>query len=634
MGKYTELAKDIVEKVGGTENIKDVRHCITRLRFRLNNVSKADTDYLKQREGIVTVVEAGGQYQVVIGNHVPEVYEEVIAQGISTDNESNNSSSGSSSNGNLFDKFVDLMSSLFQPFLGALAAAGIVKGIVALLGVFGGEQISESGLYIVLNATGDAFFQYLPIVLALTAATKFKMNKFTAIGVAGAMLYPGIGEQIVDGVSLLGLPVALPSAGSYYQTVIPIILAVWVASIIEKWIKSWMPDVLKLFAVPFITLILTVPATFVAVGPAANFLSDLLATFFTTIYDFSPTIYGAILGGSWQILVMFGMHWVFVPMAINQLAVQGAYSMFTPAVLPNFTQTGALGAIMLKTKEEKVKQVGGPALISSLFGVTEPAIYGVTLPMKTPFIISCIAGAIQGAYLGFFNVLGYTMGGLGIFAYPSFVDPETGNLSGVYHMLIATVIAIVISFALTYITKVPKIFDEQNSNTTDQQKQESDVEDSTNSNLKQEIIASPLTGKIVRLDDVSDEVFASRAMGDGIAILPTEGKVFAPTNGTVETLFKTGHAIGIKSDNGAEILIHIGIDTVQLDGEGFETHVSKNDRVEAGQLLIDFDLESVKEQGYDSITPIIITNSSNYTDILPTNSEKVENGDYLIDIII
>ncbi|WP_347300869.1 beta-glucoside-specific PTS transporter subunit IIABC [Dolosigranulum savutiense] len=634
MGKYTELAKDIVERVGGTENIKDVRHCITRLRFRLNNVSKADTDYLKQREGIVTVVEAGGQYQVVIGNHVPEVYEEVLAQGISTDNESNNPSSDSSSNGNLFDKFVDLMSSLFQPFLGVLTATGIIKGLVALLGAIGSEGIKDSGIYILLNAAGDGFFQYLPIVLALTAATKFKLNKFTAIAIIGSLIYPNIGEQILEGTKFLGIPVTLPGAGSYYQAVVPAILAIWFASKIERLINKLIPDVLKMFAVPLITILISVPIIFTIVGPTANLLSNLLSSIFTYMYDLSPVLYGLIAGVMWQVLVMVGLHWAIIPMAINQLAVQGFFTFFTPILLVSFAQTGALSAILLKTDEPKVRQLGVPALISSLVGITEPAIYGITLPMKTPFIISCIAGAIQGAYLGFFNIFGYTMGGLGVFVYPRLINPETGDLSGVYHALIATVIAIVISFTLTYITKVPKIFDEQNSNTTDQQKQESDVEDSTNSNLKQEIIASPLTGKIVRLDDVSDEVFASRSMGDGIAILPTGGKVFAPTNGTVETLFKTGHAIGIKSDNGAEILIHIGVDTVQLDGEGFETHVSKNDRVEAGQLLIDFDLELVKEKGYDSITPIIITNSPNYTDILPTNSEQVKNGDYLIDIII
>lgn len=634
MGKYTELAKDIVEKVGGTENIKDVRHCITRLRFRLNNVSKADTDYLKQREGIVTVVEAGGQYQVVIGNHVPEVYEEVIAQGISTDNESNNSSSGSSSNGNLFDKFVDLMSSLFQPFLGVLTATGIIKGLVALLGAIGSEGIKDSGIYILLNAAGDGFFQYLPIVLALTAAAKFKLNKFTAIAIIGSLIYPNIGEQILEGTKFLGIPVTLPGAGSYYQAVVPAILAIWFASKIERLINKLIPDVLKMFAVPLITILISVPIIFTIVGPTANLLSNLLSSIFTYMYDLSPVLYGLIAGVMWQVLVMVGLHWAIIPMAINQLAVQGFFTFFTPILLVSFAQTGALSAILLKTDEPKVRQLGVPALISSLVGITEPAIYGITLPMKTPFIISCIAGAIQGAYLGFFNIFGYTMGGLGVFVYPRLINPETGDLSGVYHALIATVIAIVISFALTYITKVPKIFDKQDSNPTDQLKQESGVKYSTNSNLKQEIIASPLTGKIVRLDDVSDEVFASRAMGDGIAILPTEGKVFAPTNGTVETLFKTGHAIGIKSDNGVEILIHIGVDTVQLDGEGFETHVSKNDRVEAGQLLIDFDLELVKEKGYDSITPIIITNSPNYTDILPTNSEKVENGDYLIDIIV
>lgn len=638
MADYTDLAKDIVANVGGKDNVKNVRHCITRLRFQLKDEGKADTEYLKKRDGVVTVVQAGGQYQVVIGNHVPDVYEAVLKQGVAGVGSVDIDEGDDVANGNLFDRFVDLMSGLFQPFLGALAAAGILKGVVAILAAVGGENITASGLYVLLNAAGDAFFQYLPFALAITAAGKFKMNQFTALGVTGALLYPGIGEQIVEGIKFLGIPFALPQAGSYYQTVIPIILAIWVASKVEKWAKSWMPTVMKLFGVPLLTLLVSVPLTFIVVGPVSNMLSDLLSVAFNSLYGFSPVLFGAVLGGAWQVMVMFGMHWAIVPMVINQLAVQGFTAFFSPAVLPNFTQTGALGAIMMKTKEDKVKQLAGPAFVSSLFGVTEPAIYGLTLPMRKPFIISCIAGAIQGAYIGWTGATMYQMGGLGIFAYPSYVNPQNGDFSGVIHMLIGTAIAIVVSFILTYFFGVTEIFggNKAEAATTEATTTETSQATATPaaSQLKQEIIAAPLSGQVVALKDVPDQVFASEAMGKGIAILPNKGEVVSPVNGVVTTIFPTGHAVGITSDSGAEILIHVGMDTVQLDGKGFRAHVQNNDRVQAGQKLIDFDIPTIEAAGLPIITPVIITNTNNYTDVISTQEAEVTAGDYLIDAII
>ena len=636
MTDYTDLARDIVDKVGGKDNVVDVRHCITRLRFRLKDESKADTDYLKQREGVVTVVQSGGQYQVVIGNEVPEVYEAVLKEGVSGVGEVDVDDAEDGPKGNLFDRFVDLISGLFQPFLGALAAAGILKGVVATLGAFGGDAMKASGLYVLLNATGDAFFQYLPFALALTAAQKFKMNKFTALGITGALLYPGISEQVTEGMNFLGLPFALPTAGSYYQTVIPIILALWIASKIEKWVKSWMPTVIKLFGVPFLTLLITVPLTFIVVGPISNFFSDLLTNGFDAVYNFSPILFGGLLGGLWQVMVMFGLHWAIVPVAITQIATLGYSAFFTPASLPNFTQTGALAAIMMKSKEKKVKQLSAPALVSSIFGVTEPAIYGITLPMRKPFIISCIAGAIQGAYLGYFGIKAYQMGGLGIFLYPSFVNPQTGDFSGVYHMLIATAIAIVVSFVMTYFFGVTEIFGgDSPENQTSTSKPAPVAEESSSAPLvQQEIIGAPIKGQVMALANVPDPVFSSEAMGKGLAIKPSQGQVVSPVNGVVSSLFPTGHAIGITSDSGAEILIHIGMDTVQLDGKGFTSLVEKGAAVKAGQALIDFDIAMIEGAGLSIITPVIVTNTDQYTDVLVTQESQVTTGDFLMDLII
>ncbi|HFI0168024.1 TPA: beta-glucoside-specific PTS transporter subunit IIABC [Streptococcus suis] len=628
---YTDLATDIVAHVGGKENISSLKHCVTRLRFGLKDESKADTDYLKARDGVVTVVQAGGQYQVVIGNHVPDVYAAVQkVAGIAGDG-SLDIDEGDGPKGNLFERFIDLLSGIFQAFLGPLAAAGIIKGIVAIM-ASRGLTSDNSAIYAILNAAGDGFFQYLPLLVALTSARKFKMNEFTALAIGMALIYPtlpgslaALKEAGLDNV--FGIPFVLPTAGSYLSTVIPAILATWVASIIEKNIRKVTPDVVKLFVVPFVTILLAVPLTFLVVGPVANFISDVLSNAFTAIMNFSPLLYGLILGATWQVLVMFGMHWAVVPLAIMQVASNGMSSILVPALLPNFTQTGVLLAIMLKTKESKVKTVSMPALVSSIFGVTEPAIYGVTLPMKTPFFISCAVSGVIGAATMFFNVTGYSVGGMGVFLYPSLVNPSNGDMSGMIAAIILTVVAIVASFAIQMALPVPYLYGEPTEKKSVEETKESVPE---LKEIKQEIIASPLIGKVVNLEDVPDAVFASGAMGKGIAIDPLDGILVSPAKAEVTLVFPTKHAIGLRTENGAELLIHIGMDTVSLAGKGFESFVQVGDQVEAGQKLLEFDLHQIKAADLPVITPIIVTNTADYEDILVTQESQINSGDYLL----
>ncbi|HEM5230709.1 TPA: PTS glucose transporter subunit IIA [Streptococcus suis] len=628
---YTDLATDIVAHVGGKENISSLKHCVTRLRFGLKDESKADTDYLKARDGVVTVVQAGGQYQVVIGNHVPDVYAVVQkVAGIAGDG-SLDIDEGDGPKGNLFERFIDLLSGIFQAFLGPLAAAGIIKGIVAIM-ASRGLTSDNSAIYAILNAAGDGFFQYLPLLVALTSARKFKMNEFTALAIGMALIYPtlpgslaALKEAGLDNV--FGIPFVLPTAGSYLSTVIPAILATWVASIIEKNIRKITPDVVKLFVVPFVTILLAVPLTFLVVGPVANFISDVLSNAFTAIMNFSPLLYGLILGATWQVLVMFGMHWAVVPLAIMQVASNGMSSILVPALLPNFTQTGVLLAIMLKTKESKVKTVSMPALVSSIFGVTEPAIYGVTLPMKTPFFISCAVSGVIGAATMFFNVTGYSVGGMGVFLYPSLVNPANGDMSGMIAAIILTVVAIVASFAIQMALPVPYLYGEPTEKKSVEETKESVPE---LKEIKQEIIASPLIGKVVKLEDVPDAVFASGAMGKGIAIDPLDGILVSPAKAEITLVFPTKHAIGLRTENGAELLIHIGMDTVSLAGKGFESFVQVGDQVEAGQKLLEFDLHQIKAADLPVITPIIVTNTADYEDILVTQESQINSGDYLL----
>lgn len=632
MAKYTELAQDILAHVGGKENVSSVKHCVTRLRFHLKDESKADTDYLQKRDGVVTVVKAGGQYQVVIGNHVPDVYDEVLKVGGLADGGSLDIDEGDEKKGSLFDRFIDVISSLFQPFLGPLAAAGILKGITALLAATGME--ATNGIYVVMNTLGDGLFQYLPMILAVTAAKKFKMNTYTALAIAGAMVYPGLAESVAEASKVFGLTLTLP-AGGYFNSVLPIILAIFVASKIEQFMRKVTPDVVKMFVVPFVTILITVPLTFFVVGPVANTASSWIGIAFQAVYDFSPIIYGFALGVLWQVLVMFGLHWGLVPLAIMDMAQNGSSIILTAAVLPCFTQTGVLAAIWLKTKEPKVKQGAMPALISSIFGVTEPAIYGYTLPMKTPFIVSCLVSGFVGIYLSIFNVTGYAMGGMGIFLYPAYIDPATGSFHSVIHLAIGTVIAIVASFIIMMLLKVPTLYTTVDSPVDGQATPAAPAPEvkTVSVSVKDETVKSPVTGQVVALADVEDKVFSSGAMGKGIAVEPAIGEITAPADAEVKILFPTKHAIGLVTEDGTELLIHIGMNTVELEGNHFTAYINQGDKVKAGQKLISFDTEAIRAEGYSLLTPVIVTNANDYSDIQTTQSKEVTANDNLIEVV-
>lgn len=633
---YTELAQDIVAHVGGKDNITKLVHCVTRLRFSLKDESKADTEYLMKRDGVVTVVKAGGQYQVVIGNHVPDVYETVLkVAGIS--GEGSVDADDDMVEGNLFDRFIALVSGLFQPMLGTLSAAGMIKGVVAIMAALGVAK--TDGAYVILNAAGDGLFQFLPLILAITAAKRFKMNPFTALAIGFALVYPNIaasftaekplytlfaGSPIESPVfsTFFGIPIIFPSS-TYLSTVLPIIAAVWVGAKVEKSFKKIIPDVVKVFIVPFFTLLVTVPLAFLVVGPVMTWASDLVGAIFTGIYDFNPVIYGLVLGATWQVLVMFGLHWGLVPLAILELQ-KGPGVLLVASIAICFAQAGALINIMMRTKEDKVRQLSIPAFISALFGVTEPAIYGITLPMRTPFIMTCISGALTGAYLSFFDVKLQVMGGMGLFAIPSFI--EAGNSMTLIHFLIAIVANFVLGFGLTQLVKIPNLFGDSGVETKGDETKEN------KSAGQAQLLTSPLTGEVLPLSETPDAVFASGAMGQGVAIEPSVGEVVAPADGTIRLLFPTNHAIGLATDDGAELLIHVGMDTVELDGKGFTAHVVQGSKVKKGQLLLSFDIEAIKEAGYSVVTPVIVTNSADYEAVETLASGQIDLGQKLLDI--
>ena len=625
MKKYQALAQDIVKHIGGKENVTGLVHCITRLRFNLVDESKADDDYLKALDGVVTVMKSGGQYQVVIGNHVADVYEEVLPlldlTGSKVDSQQ--------ANVKLFDRMIDTVSGIFQPVLGIMAACGMIKGFNTLFETLG-LYSSTSGVYQILNAVGDAMFTFLPLFLGYTAAKKFNLKPMLGLAIGAALCYPAIQASSLSAnsealftlfkgsilaspvyINFLGIPVV---ALDYTGTVIPVILAVWFASKCERLYNRLIPDLVKFFFVPMLTLLTVVPVTLLVLGPLATFGSTLISQLTITIRDISPLLAGALVGGTWQILVIFGLHWGFIPVYINNVMTLGYDNVMMPFFACTFATSAVVLGIYFKTKNQKLKEMAIPNFISGIFGVTEPAIYGMLLPLKKPFLISCIAGAIGGAFYGQFNFRKFIMGGMGIFELPNMMNPD-GSMGNIIVALVGIVISMIIGLGLTL------IFYKEDDLTKNELEE------------KDTVLLSPLAGKVVSLDSIEDQAFASGMMGKGLAIIPSEGILKSPVDGEVIALFPTGHAIGLRSDSGVEILIHIGMDTVQLNGRGFSTKVSVGDRVQKGQVLIEFEQDLIQSEGYSLVTPVLVTNWENFADIsIDDSSQVVEFGHKIISV--
>ncbi|MDX8046468.1 beta-glucoside-specific PTS transporter subunit IIABC [Gracilibacillus sp. S3-1-1] len=628
--KYSQLAKDIIKNVGGKENVNSVVHCITRLRFKLKDESKANTEVLENMDGVVTVRKSGGQYQVVIGNHVPDVYKAVVAEGGFQSEKQVDEDDGEK--GNLFDRFIDMISGIFTPILAVLAASGMIKGFNALFVALNWLD-EEGGTYQILNAIGDGLFYFLPILLGYTAMKKFGGTPFLGMVIAMALVYPdlegipGASEPLYTlfagtvfespiYIEFFGIPVILMT---YSMSVIPIIVSAFFAAKLEKFFTKVVPSVVKMFFVPMFTMLIIIPLTFIIIGPIATWASQLLGEGTIWIYELSPVIAGMFLGGLWLVFVMFGLHWGLVPIAMNNITVLGQDPILALIFAHSFALAAAIFAVMLRTKDKGLKTLSLPAIISAFFGVTEPGMYGVALPLKRPFIFTVISSAVGGAIMGMSSTIGYVMGGLGIFQLPSLIHPDDGISTGFIGAVIAALVSMVLAFVLTY------FFGGIN------KKQESNSPNPTNNEVENLVISSPLRGEVKLLEEIEDTAFASGALGKGVAIEPIEGKVYAPVSGTVSVLFPTKHAIGLETNDGTEMLIHVGLDTVQLEGEHFTTEVSQGDRVEKGQLLLSFDIEAIKEAGYPVTTPVVVTNHDQY-ELTTTDKQDVQPEDVLIEV--
>ena len=560
--KNKKLAEQIVKLVGGKDNVISLVHCVTRLRFKLKDEKKANDDAIKQLKGVMGVAHAGGQYQVIIGNNVADVYDQVMPLlGLSSEEEV---TTDDEKDGNIFSRLVALISSLFMPLLGVMTGAGMLKGLLVLLNVLGWVK-QGTGTYMICNAAADSLFYFLPVLLGFSAAKTFHVNKYLGAVTGGALVYPTMVAAATahKAITFFGLPVNLMN---YSQTMLPIVFAIWGMSWFEKGTKKVVPKVVQNLFVPLLDLMVIVPLTYLIVGPVMQTLSQWLSSASLWLYGLVPVVAGFVIGGIWQAAVIVGLHWAFIPVLMNNLMTNHFDPINGIMYCTLFGQVGAALAMGLKAKDKNFKEIAIPAAVSGFFGVTEPIIYGVTLPHKKSFVFASIGSAFGGAIAAAFHAGMYTMPGGGIFGIPAFINPK-----GIDASFIAFVISLIVAFALAFILTF--IWGDK---------------------------VVPATPK--KKFDVKKVEFKDQ----GIA---------APIQGTA-----------------VELLIHLGINTVNLKVKYFDAKVAAGQKVKQGDLLETFDVDQIKAAGYDTVVPIIVTNTNNFDYIIveKKDGDSVKFGDQIL----
>lgn len=613
---YRKIAGDILNDVGGKENVRDLTHCFTRLRFVLKDSSKANKAKIERTEGVIQVVEAGGQFQVVLGSKVNKVYDEMIKM-VPVGEEG---SDIAVENGSFINTVLQTISKIFTPIVPAIAAAGLIKGLLSAASRLGWVD-AEASTYIILNTASNIIFYFMPIFLAYTAAKAIKCNQVIAMVLGGFLCHPVIDALIQDvenPSSIFGLPVIKKAftigestkVFSYTESVIPIILAVIVLHYLEKALKKFVPEILQVILVPGISLIVMLPITLVVVGPIGIYIGYAIQWLYTALYSFSPLLGGIVVGGLWGVCVIFGAHRALLPIGLNDVAISGTNTLMCFAGAANFSQAGAALGVMLKSRNNNTKQVAGAATISAfLVGITEPAIYGCNLRLKKPMICAVIAGACGGAVMGIGHAVNTGFANNGILTIMSYYGEGT-SLGQFIAYLLGISVAFFGAAALTYIVgfeddKVEKVETEVITEVPAVSAVTGTVHTMT----------SPVLGKFESIKDVNDEVFSSESLGKGFAVLPTEGIVRAPEDCSVSLVFPTKHAVGLLLNNGAEVMIHIGLNTVELQGKYFEQHAKAGDKLKKGDPIVSFDIDAIKKEGYDLITPVIVSNVDQFKDI-------------------
>lgn len=635
---FKQLASTILENVGGKENVKSVVHCATRLRFTLFDSSKANKEVLGKTKGVLKVVDAGGQFQIVIGPDVPQVYQEVVALGnFETSAPVEDAKAEADDNRSKLSKVLEGIASIFQPVIPAICGAGLLKAVLALCSVL--KWIDTSGqTYIILNAMSDSAFYFLPILLAQSCAKKFKCNQGTAMALAGLLVYPTFialleGEEAVKIFNLIPVTKA-----TYTSSVIPIILGVWFMSYVEHFVQKYCPKAVKFFFVPFFSLVIGGIVTICALGPIGAWLSNLIQLFFSWLKGVAPWLVPTVVGITSPLLVMTGTHYGLIPIGTNNLATVGHDAVVGPGMLVSNVAQGAAGlAVAVRSKDPEVKQLASSGGITGVLGITEPVLYGINLKYTYPLYAAMIGGGVGGLFLGLTGVERFGAGSPGLLVLPVYLPTEQAleagfTMSNFYCAVVGVVIAMVVSFVSCYI--MYGIWEKKgNTEAIETTSTEPTTVQEVVTDTNDDVICAPCKGEVVALSDVKDEVFSSGAMGKGVAINPSEGKIYSPCDGTISVFFPTGHAIGLQATNGAEVLIHVGMDTVNLNGKGFTPKAKAGDTVKKGQLLLEVDLDEIKNAKLSAITPVIITNTADMKDVIATDAKTASVGDKLITIV-
>lgn len=605
------LGKKILSLVGGQDNISNITHCATRLRMRLanNEIAHKNKTKIESLDGVISVVEKAGQFQVVIGPAVPQIYDQLIENTDLTSSE--NEHTAKEENTNWFLKLMDVIGGIFTPLLPLFAGSGVFRGLVLLATQLNWLSTSSS-TYHILTVASTAVFYFLPIMLAVTAAEKFKCDKFVAAAIMGALIMPefmklmgSTGNGTV--VHFFGIPLVLMT---YTSTVVPAILATWCLSYLEKWLRSWIPTNLQLLFVPLISLFVMVPLTAGIFGPFGVYVGEGISNVINWLMNLNGWVAGALIGGVWNIFVIFGLQWAVNPVMINNISSLG-YDYIVPLTCAaNFGMAGATLGTFVRTKDKKMKAYSISALLSIFFaGITEPAIYGIGIRYKKPLVGAVAGGAVGGAIIGGMKAKAFAFVFGGLTTLPAFVGKTF--IPYCIGLLACFIVGCVVTMALG--------IDE---NSTEQKT--SNVNSAQS--VSNESILNPISGEIEDLAQAHDPAFADGSMGDGFVIEPSSGDVYAPFDGEVTMLFNTEHAIGLTSDNGVQVMIHIGIDTVKLNGEYFESFVKQGDKIKKGQKLLHFDLNEIKKAGYDCSTVVIVTNTKDYQSVELLNAGKNDHG--------
>ena len=631
---YHKLALDIIDVVGGQKNIVNATRCATRLRLVLKETPEGAKEKVSALAGVITVVENNGQFQVVIGTHVGEVYDSV-AEALHLDASAQEIEQPKQ---NIVNRIIATMSAVFAPFVYILAAAGLLQGALILI-TMAAPSFAGTGTYEVLNFMSWTPFTFLPIFIAITASKHFKCNTYIAILCCCALVnqsWADIAARIADGDVVRFLGVKL-SETTYTSTVLPPLLLVWVLSYLEHFIEKKLPDAAKPLLTPLICFVVMVPATIMVIGPASAITANAIANGYNALVAFAPALAGAIIGGLWQVVVIFGVHWGITPVVLANFDMNGCDTFQAFQTIAVVAQVAAAFGVFIKSRNKEFKGVALSAGVTGIFGITEPTIYGVTLRLKKPFICGCAGGAVGAVVMSFFHSAYYAYAGL-----PGLLTIVNAISKDAPMSFIGEALACVIAFVITIVAIQIVGFDDPVDEAEESEEETKKIigtemlsgEEQEQKEQTAEIkkIESPLAGTVIPLSEVHDEVFASEMMGKGCAVIPEEGKVYAPFDGKVVGLLDNHHAVGMESTDGVEILIHVGMDTVKLNGRCFTIHVEEGEQVKKGQLLLEFDILGIKEAGYEVTTPIVVTNSDEFNDVEMKAEGQVTVGVELLEL--